>query len=430
MRCFVGACAMIARVLLMFCCLPVFAHAATWKNETGWKLQPAADGVYSALPDTRPGQTHTTSCTSAACTRSSSLPTRYGSPPASVSPSARFPIGAIANGVLGLSNLAAAYNAGYALGDWLRNAGVRPADGGGFETQDAPPLGDYGYGGGTWNATNQDPSRPGYSTAENACQAHLPWVVPGWTFVEYRYSGKVCVARAPDGFTANVLNVDKVGTCAMGQADANGLCPYTAEWRAAIASQALQKLVDSPPSPEKLSQIMDEVFRNGGSIDDDGNHTLTGPSTVTGSSSMKTVQRPDGTSAVSITNTTYNITYNNNSMSVTTTEKTTNPDGTTEETTTTPQKTECEKNPNSVGCADLTNNETAKPTWETKNVVYQVDSLGLPAACPAPWTGVVHGWNLSMSWQPACDVAPGIRAGVLALAALSALLLIITTIRQ
>lgn len=425
-----GACKMIRYFLLALGLVFNISHATTWRSDTGWKLEPASDGVYSALPDTRPGQSHTTSCTSASCTRTSSLPTRYGSPPATVNPAARFPLGAIANGVLGLGNLAAAYNAGYALGEWLRNAGVRPAEGGGYETQEAPPLGDYGYGGGTWNATNQDPSRPGYSTAENACQAHLPWVVPGWTFVRYDYPGKVCVARAPGGWEAGVLNVDKVGTCAMGHADSNGLCPYTAEWRAAIASQALQKLVDSPPSPEKLSQIMDEVFRNGGSIDDDGNHTLTGPSTVTGSSSMKTVQRPDGTSAVSITNTTYNITYNNNSMSVTTTEKTTNPDGTTEETTTTPQKTECEKNPNSVGCADLTNNETAKPTWETKNVVYQVDSLGLPAACPAPWTGVVHGWNLSMSWQPACDVAPGIRAGVLALAALSALLLIITTIRQ
>ena len=157
----------------------------------------------------------------------------------------------------------------------------------------------------------------------------------------------------------------------------------------------------------------------------------TGPASISQPSTQTVTQSPNGTTSISTVTTTNNITYNGDTYNITNTTIKNNPDGSTE-TTTEAQKdqSQCAKSPNSLACIELGSPPSESPTWQTRTVVYQAESLGLPAGCPAPWSGTVHGWNLSMSWQPACDVADQVRAGVLALAALSALLMIITTVRS
>lgn len=154
-----------------------------------------------------------------------------------------------------------------------------------------------------------------------------------------------------------------------------------------------------------------------------------GPATLTQPATTKTVTQPNGSTAVSTVTVTNNITYAGDTYNVTNTTVTNNPDGSTTTESQTPQKDPCDVNPTSLACIKLGDPPSDTPTWQTKTVSFQSESLGLSGACPAPWTGTVHGWTLSMSYQPACDVAPQIRLGVLALASLGALLMIITTVR-
>ncbi len=155
----------------------------------------------------------------------------------------------------------------------------------------------------------------------------------------------------------------------------------------------------------------------------------TGPATLTQPATTKTVTQPNGTTSVSTVTVTNNITYAGDTYNVTNTTVTNNPDGSTTTESQTPDKDPCDLNPTALACIKLGEPPSDMPTWQTKSIAYQADNLGLSGACPAPWTGTVHGWSLSMSYQPVCDVAPQIRHGVLALASLGALLMIITTVR-
>lgn len=156
----------------------------------------------------------------------------------------------------------------------------------------------------------------------------------------------------------------------------------------------------------------------------------TGPASVSQPVSTTTKTDASGVQSVSTQQVTNNITYSGDTYHITNTTTINNPDGSTETTTEEPQQTQCEKTPSIVGCAELGDPGTNTPSWQTKDVVYSADSLGLPAACPAPWVGSVHGWNLSFSYAPVCDNAAAIRAGVLAMAGLTALFLIITTVKS
>jgi len=358
-----------------------------------------------------------------------------------MTPSAGFSKAALADGILGLGGRVLPWlSLGYGIYDWYKSAGL----------DHDPEQGTMVTGGGLSYYGTVDNIIGGKSmpfarsdTGLEALGAMCAAVSANWMAAGppayYVSDGK---HRSTCGYwsngnwfmTSSPVSISTEKVCvspdlSSTEPPVNGQCTGVTRQPVDRATAA-QKLSDAPVTESVLRRVLQEVLDAGGSLDDGGLQTLSGPSSVPGGTTTRQVTKPDGTTAVSVTNTTYNYTYNNNTVNVTKSEKTINPDGSTEETTSQPEKTECEKNPTSLGCADLTINETGAPSWQTKNVVYQADSLGMPAACPAPWTGVIHGWNLSMSWQPACDVAPGIRAGVLALAALSALLLIITTIRQ
>lgn len=436
-----GACKMIRFIALLLLLVVGSVRASTWTKETGWLLQPDPNGGYSVLPGGSSSGSHSTSCTSSTCTRSGSLPTPHGNPRGTLTPSTGFSKGALAAGVLGLGGRVLPWlSLGYGIYDWYKSAGLDHDP----EQGTMVTGGGLAYYGVVDNIVGGKPMRfarsdTGLSSLGAMCGAVSPnWMAAGApayyvsngkhiSTCGYWSNGNWYMTSSTVSVTVDKLCVapDLSGTTQ----PVNGQCSGVTR-QAVDAAVAAQRLADAPVTEAVLRKVLDEVLQGGGSLQDTGVHSLSGPASVPGGTSTKQVTKADGTTAVSVTNTTYNYTYNNNSMTVSKTEKTTNPDGSTEQTTSTPEKTECEKNPNSVGCADLTNNETGKPTWETKNVVYQVDSLGLPAACPAPWTGVVHGWALSMSWQPACDQAPAIRAGVLALASLTALFFIITTVRS
>lgn len=60
-----------------------------------------------------------------------------------------------------------------------------------------------------------------------------------------------------------------------------------------------------------------------------------------------------------------------------------------------------------------------EPGWGAEN-----------SACPAPKTATVHGIGLEMSWQPFCDFATGIRPVVIAMAWVSAFLLVLGVSRR
>ena len=92
----------------------------------------------------------------------------------------------------------------------------------------------------------------------------------------------------------------------------------------------------------------------------------------------------------------------------------------------------CEKHPDIVACAKMdevepedVNNEdktltiTPKGGWGSES-----------AACPAPVTKQVAGLSLEMSWQPFCDFASGIRPVVIAMAWLSAALMVLGIARK
>lgn len=208
-----------------------------------------------------------------------------------------------------------------------------------------------------------------------------------------------------------------------------GLCP-SGTFSPLPEATFADRLNNAPITADTLRRALDEVLKAGGSINDTGSHSVSGPASVPGETKTKTTTAANGTTQVTTVTNNYNYNYSGNTVTITTTEVIQNPDGSTETTTSDTPDPLCAENPNSLACVKLGDVPTDQPAWETKTIAYQADSLGLPAACPAPWTGQLRGWTLSFSYQPACDVAPQVRLAILALTTLGALLMIVTTVRS
>lgn len=88
----------------------------------------------------------------------------------------------------------------------------------------------------------------------------------------------------------------------------------------------------------------------------------------------------------------------------------------------------CDEHPERVGCQVLEAPDDPGIPTETRSVVFEPESLGLPSGCPAPRTWSLHGWELTWGYAPLCDNAAAIRLALIACASLSALSLIVTTI--
>lgn len=84
----------------------------------------------------------------------------------------------------------------------------------------------------------------------------------------------------------------------------------------------------------------------------------------------------------------------------------------------------CVKNPGALQCLKVGEPGTEKPTWEEKTITYTPEAVDLPAQCPAPWTGTFKGQAWVVSFTPACDIAPIIKAALLACVGLGCMLLL------
>jgi len=203
-----------------------------------------------------------------------------------------------------------------------------------------------------------------------------------------------------------------------------GLCPADGVWEPISVPDAAKRI------QAKIGGNAVDALRD---ITDARGDVLAGPTSLTGPAhgtpQTITSNGPNGTTTTTINN---NYNYTDNSVSWTGTTTTTNPDGTT--TTTNDDKpaddrSNCERDQNTVGCMPPGTPPSDAPQWSTKTVTYEVDSLGLPSACPAPRSAVVHGWELKLDYTPACQVAPTISLGMLALTGLGCLLFIVRTVK-
>lgn len=446
-------------VLCLMFAAPAFA--STWRDGGGWKVPPMGagpDGIYQVLPEPNsPNNQHVTTCTSSSCTRTGSLPAPVGRGSPRLSPSAAFPKAALVTGALALGrNLLPWLVTGKALYDWYRSANMtaHPETGEPGELSGAQETasGYYYYGAGNTSIVAQGK----FSTQAAAVQLVKDWqtMPSGSTFVRWVYDPAYGVDRGCSTGKGSYVARDNTSgvetaycsafqvargsltqtACAdiqtkkiQGNA-VGGLCPG-GTFTPLTQTAAADRLNNAPVTADVLKRALEDILKAGGSLQDTGTHTVIGPSSVPGETKTKTTTAANGTTQVTTVTNNYNYNYSGDTITITTTEVIQNPDGSTEETTSDTPDPPCADGSTSLNCIKLGDVPTDAPEWETKTIAYQADSLGLPAACPAPWSGQLRGWTLSFSYQPACDVAPQIRLGVLALSTLGALLMIITTVR-
>ena len=201
--------------------------------------------------------------------------------------------------------------------------------------------------------------------------------------------------------------------------------------RRQMIDDALADYYDSLPKEKR-----NELAKTDGEFSASGSPT-SGP--------VKTSQttKPDGTTQTTSTTTVNNITHQGNTyntsvvsvVSNTTTSITENG----QTTTTTenedvgikePDKTDCEKNPNSIGCSEFGSvSDSELERKELEGTVSPVD-MGGGGQCPAPVGVTVRGSRIELSFEPACDYARAIRPIILALAWLTAGFILIGAVRE
>lgn len=418
------------------------AHAATWRDGGGWNAAPVSqgnDGVWSVLPDARsPNNSHISTCTASACTRTGDLPAPIGKGNPRLSPSATFPKMNIAAGALALGSRALPWlTAGKALYDWYQLADVTVNDQGQTGEITGDSLGSSDY---AWNWTNNNGRFYSPQTACAAAKAQIstdlakinitPTSVGAQTLTLQGTSGAEC--RVPftymqNGFSRSETQVYILSRASLGEVwcfDSNGsksvkptggLCPsgtFSPLPEAAFAD----RLNNAPITADTLRRALDEVLKAGGSINDTGSHSVIGPSSVPGETKTKTTTAPSGATQVSTTSETHNYTYNDNRVTITTTVLTQNPDGSTEtQTTDTPDVDQCASNPNSAACVELGQPPSSELPESTKTVSFTPVSFSANQSCPGPVQFNAMGRQLEFSYAPMCDtISTWIRALVLA----------------
>lgn len=189
-----------------------------------------------------------------------------------------------------------------------------------------------------------------------------------------------------------------------------------------------------PGASEKAPGIVSEGDKHGKGAPA-GEPSITGPASQQGPASNQTTTGPSGTTTVT-TQPTYNYTYGPYSVTYTTTNVTTQTvtnnagdtiTNTTTETDAQPkdERSECEKNPDTVGCTPLGEVPDEEVTKLTREVSVTAEAVNLPAQCPAP----IDAAGYSLSFDAACDFSEGVHPFVLAAAALMAGLIVIRSIQ-
>lgn len=175
-------------------------------------------------------------------------------------------------------------------------------------------------------------------------------------------------------------------------------------------------------SPEQRN----ELGKNEGTIEASGAPT-------SGPAKTSTTTKPDGTTQTTTTTTINNITHQGNTFNTSVVSVVSNSTTSVTEngqtTTTTevadvgikePDKTDCEKNPNSIGCSEFGSvDDSELERKELTGTVTPID-MGGSGQCPAPLSSTVLGQHIEFSFDPACRFAGAMRPIVLVLAWLAA----------
>ncbi|WP_169823513.1 virulence factor TspB C-terminal domain-related protein [Azoarcus olearius] len=246
--------------------------------------------------------------------------------------------------------------------------------------------------------------------------------------------------RSPDPYTISV----GVGTnwssgdlsCPAGYIRSQGTC--IPETRTATDSEIETSIRDGLLStPQGAPDVARRTWDGGGVIEETA-PVASGPASVPGPSTTTTNSSPSGVTTV-VNNTTYNITYSQNTVTITQTDTQTktNPDGSTETTTTTTapapgqvpaepeeEKNPCEENPDASACEELGDPQDDAELGSDEREVSWSQEGGASGSCPSPKTFSHAGQTFTLTWDPVCQLATSMRPIVLILASLGALLFI------
>lgn len=324
-----------------------------------------------------------------------------------------------AAGVSGLAvgaALAGGFVAGTALYEYMTDNGVAYVTSSGTFTR-TPPQNTGAPGSGVWTV-NQNTGVSGYGTPLAACNAKF-----GSTAM---YTKNVNATSAECWWT----NTDsiagavwKTGTCPIGSPDASGKCPYQGVPVPIAASEVPGYLTKPAPNPAGVVKQAVEA----GVKPQAGSTSLTGPS-ISQHPKVVTSTGPTGTSTTTTTN---NYQYNGDKVTYTTTNVTniTNNAGDIISSTTTTdsapedERSQCDMNPESIGCAEMDTPEGEIPK-DTKTLTFQEENLFGAGACPADGfasLSTIGGQTMKVvDWATMCNFALPMRGLVLALASVSA----------
>jgi hypothetical protein len=333
--------------------------------------------------------------------------------------------------------------------NWMANAGVRinPTT----KELEKSNQSDLGYcftGTCYWWSESHNPGQT-YRTQEAACNAYASWYRATFPGRQSNWSAGPTITSCTG---SNVLangTIDLQGNVNVGIARNGTRAADPIAWSSSSIADATGLMNNSRLPTANIVGELEAAGQTAAMPIKDV--AVTGPASVQGPSTTAVTNNSTTNTTTTNSTTTNNYTYNTNnvtnSSSVTTTTSSTavkNADGstttTTGPTTTTttnpgtadPVKpedppTQCDKFPNSLGCAEL-DTPSAEIPRETKNVTFQAEDLFGGGQCPADvmtTLSTLDGRSVKViDWQTFCGYALPLRALVMGLAAIMAFFII------
>lgn len=315
-----------------------------------------------------------------------------------------------------------------------------------WETEESSPSSSPGI---VFSKTNGSELYPS-TDPQDVCDAWAASFGVGWTAV---YEGSGYTGPAPSwtgaGFCHRWFGSTDYGTanggvyyrttdCLSGDTrdPVTGICMTPGAGQPATEQQIEDAIAAGlQANPSLAGQVLDAAsgYSEGAALLAPATQTVTGPATVNGGTSTSTKVETAGTTTTQV-QTTYNITYAGDVVTITETnvETVTHPDATQTVTTTTtaaptgdpppqePVPDVCEENPDASGCAPLGEHEPEGDLETEDRSLSWVPTMSAAGSCPAPEPFTVQGQSFNLDWGYVCDFATGIRPVVLAVAWLSA----------
>jgi len=240
-----------------------------------------------------------------------------------------------------------------------------------------------------------------------------------------RTTATVCRAVSTDGYAYPG-----------GAPDSNGKCP-TGTYADASESDVTTRVGPKIQTAADVEKLGRDLIGSGIDVAPYASPlpgTLSGPASVTQAPTTTTTTSPTGSPQTTTTQTTNYITYNQNTFTWNNSTTTVKPDGTTDTTTETPeeQKSECEKNPEAIGCQKTDVPDVGDLQTKEKQVSWSPDSgWGADnAACPAKPNLSVLGVPITIDNTIFCGFFSGIRFAVIGISAVAAAFIFIGGVKQ